>query len=169
MTLVLFELVLHVYQPLPFRVRGDRIVLPVHQVFTFRPERTAKLDPVVHHSKNALGFRGPDPPRDKDRRLSILTIGGSTTECLMLSDGKTWTDALARAVHAVAPDAWINNAGLDGQSTYGHAVLLRDFVGPLHPQIALFLVGTNDIGLKGLNGFDTGLTPPRSVLRRARG
>ena len=33
--LVLGELLLHIYNPLPFRVRGNRIVLPVHQRYKF--------------------------------------------------------------------------------------------------------------------------------------
>ena len=87
---------LRLYQPIPFRVRGDRIVLPVRQVYTFDNRGASKLDPITRHTKNALGFRGPDPPRDFASRLTVLTVGGSTTECLFLSDGRTWTD-VARA------------------------------------------------------------------------
>ncbi|HXD74199.1 MAG TPA: hypothetical protein VN628_10700, partial [Vicinamibacterales bacterium] len=94
--LIVFEALLHVYNPLPFRVRGNRIILPVHQHYVFTIDGTTKLDHVVHHTKNSLGFRGPEPPKDFSSRLTVLTIGGSTTECLFLSDGKTWTDEMAR-------------------------------------------------------------------------
>ena len=94
LTVVLFEAVLQIYQPLPFRVRDDRILLPVHVAYTFH-NRGPNLDPVVHHTKSSLGFRGPEPPRDFLVRTTIVTIGGSTTECLFLADGKTWTDRLA--------------------------------------------------------------------------
>jgi lysophospholipase L1-like esterase len=164
---VLLEVLLRVYNPMPFRVRGDRIVLPVHQSYTFDNRPAQKLDAVTHHTKNSLGFRGPEPPRDFARRLTILTIGGSTTECLFLSDGKTWTDAMSRALAARRPDVWVNNAGLDGQSTHGHLVLLRDFVVDLRPKVALFLVGTNDVGLDGSNTFDSALTPAVSLAHRA--
>ena len=90
------EAALHIYNPLPFRVHGNRIVLPVHQRYTFHNEGASKLDPVTYHTKNSLGFRGPDPPKDLSTRLSVLTIGGSTTECLFLSDGKTWTGRRGR-------------------------------------------------------------------------
>ncbi len=163
--LLALEVCLRVYNPLPFRVRGDRIVLPVRQVYTFDNHDAPKLDPVTHHTKNSLGLRGPEPPRDFSRRLTILTIGGSTTECLFLSDGKTWTDVLARRIASAFPDAWVNNAGLDGQSTYGHLVLLQNFVVGLKPSIALFLVGTNDVGLDRSTTFDTALTPARGGLR----
>src|SRR4051812_30382833 len=155
------------YNPLPFRVRGDRIVLPVHQRYTFHNAGASKLDPVTHHTKNSLGFRGPEPPSDFSRRLTVVTIGGSTTECLFLSDGKTWTDAMARRLASSFPGIWLNNAGLDGQSTYGHLILLRDFVVGLRPRVAVFLIGVNDIGLDGRNPYDAALTPPASPLRSA--
>ena len=157
--LIALEACLRVYNPLPFRVRGDRIVLPVRHVYTFDNSRAPKLDPITRHTKNSLGFRGPEPPRDLARRRSILTIGGSTTECLFLSDGSTWTDVLARAVASVDPGAWVNNAGFDGQSTYGHLVLLDSFVAGLKPTMAVFLVGANDVGLEGATTYDRALTP----------
>jgi lysophospholipase L1-like esterase len=159
------ELLLHIYNPLPFRVRGNRIILPVHQHYTFHNHAATKLDAVTHHTKNSLGFRGPDPPKDFSRRLTIVTIGGSTTECLFLSDGKTWTDEMARRLVQSFPDVWVNNAGLDGQSTYGHLILLRDFIDGLHPRVAVFLIGANDIGLDASNPYDEALTPPRSAAR----
>jgi lysophospholipase L1-like esterase len=163
---VTLELCLRIYNPLPYRVRGDRIVLPVGQVYAFDNHRAPKLDPVTHHTKNSLGFRGPDPPRDFDRRLRILTVGGSTTECLFLSDGKTWTDGVARRVLAIDPTAWINNAGLDGQSTNGHLVLLRNFIVALKPTLVVFLVGANDVGLDRSNGYDSALVAPATLARR---
>ncbi len=164
---VLLEIALHIYNPLPFRVHGNRIVLPVHQRYTFHNGSVSKLDPITHHTKNSLGFRGPDPPSDFARRLTMLTIGGSTTECLFLSDGKTWTDVMALRVQQSIPDVWVNNAGLDGQSTYGHLILLRDFVESLRPRVVVFLIGANDIGLAVPNPYDAALTPPSSPFRSA--
>src|SRR5438309_10272949 len=79
LVLVLFELRLHIYNPLPFRVRGNRIFLPINQRYTFRNDDPGRLDPVTHHTKNSLGFRGPDPPKRSRRRLTISTSGGSPT------------------------------------------------------------------------------------------
>jgi lysophospholipase L1-like esterase len=157
--LVLLEVGLRIYNPLPFRVRGERIVLPVHRKYSFSHERTTKLDPITSHTKNALGFRGPDPPRDFSRRFTLVTIGGSTTECLFLSDGRTWTDVLARRLAGPWPDVWVNNAGLDGQSSYGHLILLRDLIISLRPKVAVFLIGVNDIDRNDLTTFDHSLAP----------
>ena len=150
----LLEIVLRIYNPMPFRMRGTHLVLPVHQRYEFRHEGSRHLDKVTYHSKNALGFRGPDPPRDLAGRLSIITIGGSTTECLFLSDGDTWTDELARRLARLRPDIWVNNAGFDGQSTFGHLLLLRDVIVPLKPKIAVFLVGINDVAIEAQNEYD---------------
>jgi lysophospholipase L1-like esterase len=144
-SLLALEVGLRIHNPFPFRIRGDHIVLPAHQSYTISHAGAIKLDPVTHVTKNSLGFRGPEPPRDWDRWLTILTIGGSTTECLFLSDGKTWTDQLARRMAIVRPDAWINNAGFEGHSTFGHLVLLREFVVSMRPKVILVLSGYNDM------------------------
>jgi lysophospholipase L1-like esterase len=156
---VAMEIALRIYNPFPFRVRGDRIVLPVHQSYTFTHAGARKLEPVNHVTKNSLGFRGPEPPRDWSRWFTILAIGGSTTECLFLSDGKTWTDQLARRIAGVRSDVWVNNAGLEGHSTFGHLVLLRDFVVAMRPRLALFLIGVNDVAVASSRTFDQALNP----------
>lgn len=52
-------------------------------------------------------------------------------------------------------DLWINNAGLDGQSTFGHIFLMKDYIKKLKPKVVLFLVGSNDRGNeKTLNKYD---------------
>ena len=163
--IALLEVVLRFYHPVVFRVRGDEIVLPVNQTYRIEKPGSTKLDPVIIHTKNSLGFRGPEPPRDFADRLTIVTVGGSTTECLNLTDGKTWTDELARRLDASMPGIWVNNAGIDGQSTFGHRILLDSVVTRLRPTVAVFLVGANDVGLEQSNTFDLGTIPTRGRLR----
>jgi len=92
----------------------------------------------VIHSTNSLGFRGPEPPADGiDHHLSIIAVGGSTTECYYLPDGSTWPERLQTMLAPSFPDVWINNGGLDGHSTYGHLILMRDYVGKLKPRVVL--------------------------------
>lgn len=150
------ETVLSFYKPFELVVRGDRIVLPANREYVFRrgdrggrlrasPWIAAKLDPVIVHRKNRLGFRGEEPPASFADYLTIITVGGSTTECFYLSDGSTWSDRLAGALHATFSRVWVNNAGLDGHSTFGHTVLLEDHIAALRPKVTLFLVGINDL------------------------
>jgi len=84
----------------------------------------------------------------------IIFVGGSTTECFHISDGKDWPSAAGAMLKKQFPRIWHNNAGLDGHSTFGHLVLLHDLLLPLHPQMIVFLVGWNDIGITAGNYYD---------------
>src|ERR1700722_3077422 len=84
-TLIMMELVLRIYNPFHFRLKGDRILLPVNQQETIINRINPKLDPVIINTRNSLGFRGPEAPKDWSHELTVVTIGGSTTECHFLS------------------------------------------------------------------------------------
>ncbi len=155
--LITAELVLRYHNPFGFRMRGNTIVLPVNQVYTIEDpnlEAYDKLDKRVIHTKNSLGFRGPEPPADFAQLLTVLTIGGSTTECFYLSDHQTWPALLEARLKPSFPKLWLNNAGLDGHSSFGHLVLVNDYVAQLRPKVALFLVGLNDLFADGPNQYD---------------
>jgi len=148
--LLLLEIGLHIFNPFGFRLKGDQITLPHSMVRVIENKINPALDPVIQHTKNSLGFRGPEPPLSSPSVLSILTIGGSTTECFYISDGKTWSDVLDRILSRSLPGLWLNNAGLDGMSTVGHIRLMEQIVPRIRPRIALFLVGVNDIRINDI-------------------
>ena len=153
--LALVEAALRVWtNPFGYRVKGDQIVLPVHAQYIVRTDDNPKVDPLIVHTKNSLGFRGPEPPVPWEDHLTILTIGGSTTEQLYISDGLTWTERLAEGLAKNFPALWINNAGFVGHSTYGHQVLLDDVVSRLQPDLVIYLVGANELGLTDFGPFD---------------
>jgi hypothetical protein len=154
LSLLIAEVVLRIHNPFPGRVRGDQIVLGKNVRFTFAGPGNHKLDAEIAYSTNSLGLRGPEPPPDFDAYTSIITVGGSTTECRYLSDDKTWPAQLARSLRRSSPKVWVNNAGLDGHSTFGHAVLLQDYVLKLKPKFVLLLVGWNDVGLGAPREYD---------------
>ncbi len=146
--LAVLEVLLRVYNPLEMRFRPDRIVLPVNKRYIFdnTEKFPTKLAKTTIHTKNSLGFRGAPPPRDFRDELTIITIGGSTTECFYLSDGLTWPDLLGQQLSREFKRVWINNAGLDGATTYRHLILMEDYVVKLRPKVVLFLIGINDVG-----------------------
>jgi len=155
--LVIFEGLLRYFEPVPMRLKGNKIQLTTNQTLIFEPENSeaySKFDPIIRHSKNSLGFRGEEPPLAFAQHLSIMTVGGSTTECYYLSDGKTWPDVLKNNLGKNFNQVWVNNAGLDGHSTFGHIHLLKDYIADIRPKIILYLVGINDVGLKKSNPFD---------------
>ncbi len=149
------EAVLRVFDPLPSRVRGNTLRLNTNIKTTFHNTGIPRMDPEIRVSRNSIGFRGPEMPTDYEKRLSLFTVGGSTTECYYISDGKTWPDLLSKKLAGTMPDLWLNNAGLDGHSTFGHAHLMEQILIPLKPKAVLFLVGINDVGAEAINHRDS--------------
>jgi lysophospholipase L1-like esterase len=155
LVLGLCELILRVYNPLGFRIKGNKIILPINkkEIIHHAPG-LGKLDPVVVQQRNSLGFRGPEPPADFARDLTIVTVGGSTTECFDLAEDKTWPHDLSVNLQRRFQPLWLNNAGLSGNSTFGHAILMQDYLVKLQPKVVIFLVGINDLGIRGERDFD---------------
>lgn len=163
-SVVVLEIFLRLWNPFGSRIQGDKILLPTGMVYDVpQPPGAQGLDAQIHHTKNALGFRGPEKPVDWEAATTVIAIGGSTTECFYLSDGKDWPAQLHSRLQPTLPNLWINNAGLDGHSTFGHQVLLDDYVVKLKPDIVLFMMGVNDIGLETMRSYDS------EMLRKDKG
>ncbi len=138
------EVVLRIYAPVELRLRGQKINLKVNRASVYENTTNSKLPRHILHVKNEIGFRGENPPPDFSDRLTLVAVGGSTTESYYISEGKTWVDQLGFRLKGTFDKVWINNAGLDGHSTFGHLILLKDYIVPLRPKVVLFLVGVND-------------------------
>ena len=149
----LVEGVLRIYNPLGFRIRGNKILLPINkdEVIYYHSPKLAKM---VKIRRNSLGFKGEEPPPDFAGRLTILTVGGSTTEGVGLNDDKTWPLVLESKLKRNFGKLWLNNAGLSGHSTFGHLILMHDYVSKIKPKVVIFLLGLNDLGIESLNPFD---------------
>jgi lysophospholipase L1-like esterase len=139
------EIILRIYNPFHFRIKGDQLLLPVNERLVIKNTINPRLDPVIVNTRNSMGFRGPGKPGSFEHVLSIITVGGSTTECHFLSDTNTWPWLLGEDLTASFRDVWVNNAGLDGHSTFGHEILLDDYLVKLKPKVILFLTGINDM------------------------
>ncbi len=118
------------------------------------------------YQRDAMGFRGPgvDPAR-----ISILTIGGSTTNQLYLPEEATWQAVLERSLRQTGHDVVVANAGIDGQSTAGMVadlgLWLLDIPG-LKPRLVLAYVGINDVYKSGpATVNEGGGEDPRQILR----
>ncbi len=99
----------------------------------------------AHNTTNRWGLRGDEPPVDWDSHCTIITIGGSTTQCFYLDDKKTWPYLLQEKLRKVYPGVWVGNAGISGHSTRAHVVFVRDVLPQIKPKIAIFLTGINDL------------------------
>lgn len=167
LTFAIAEVILRIYNPFDFRIRGDTIVLPANRKYEIRNASGGQLDPIILHTKNSLGFRGPEPPPDFGAALTIIAVGGSTTESFYVSDHQTWPYRLGERLAQTFDGVWVNNAGISGLSTYGQLILLKDYIVRLRPKVALFLVGVNDLGRAEAGGADVGLTPQGMGLVRS--
>jgi hypothetical protein len=140
--------------------------------FDLRPYRKLRLQPnlpgisgPVVHSANRWGMRGEDPPAAWDSAFTIITVGGSTTQCFYLDDTRTWPHVMQERLRGTCPRAWVGNAGLDGHSTRGHKLLMDAVISKVRPNMVIFLVGVNDLALSVAFG-DAGSPWDGSLARR---
>ena len=100
--------------------------------------------PVIQYSRDQYGLRGT---HGNPGRIDLLTVGGSTTDQRYISDGATWQNVLQKQFSDSGIPITVANAGVDGQSTFGH---IKNFdwwfphVPNLRPKFVLFYVGLND-------------------------
>ncbi len=99
---------------------------------------------------NSDGFRGDEIPEKAN--CKIITIGGSTTECVYLDQDEAWPYLLQNYLNkSLSNSVWVGNTGKSGMSTYEHIAhaseLLRQY-----PDIDLVVM------LVGINDFQRALT-----------
>jgi hypothetical protein len=143
--LIICEIFLHFYNPFPFAVSQGKLVLPASQKTEYKNTWIKKLDSIIYYSRNSLGFRGPEPADSINKIASVICIGGSTTECRFISDSLTWPSLLYKTGKDSIPGFWLNNAGMDGHSTFGHLFMLKEYIAKLRPKYITLLIGANDV------------------------
>jgi lysophospholipase L1-like esterase len=121
--------------------------LPLTRVVTtMDPKLTPGISGTKVFSTNALGLRGPMPPRFGSA-YRIVAIGGSTTICTNLDDSEDWPHLIMEDMNAAQKSrrVWVGNAGISGTNTVNHLVLMQWLPGVLHVDMMVFLVGVNDL------------------------
>lgn len=120
----------------------------------------------IRYKRDRFGLRGN---YGAPSQIDILTVGGSTTDQRFISDGATWQDILQREFAAHGKTVHVANAGVDGQSTYGH-IKNFDWWFPYIPNLKarhyLFYLGINDFHKKEGNEYDDLYDRPRSTYGR---
>lgn len=152
-TVIALEVILRIYNPFHFRIKGDKIVLNTNKQYIIYNNSIPVIEDTIVHTINSLGFRGPERPADNKSSLSVIAVGGSTTICNYLSDSLTWPHKLYNQLNTRF-NIWLNNAGLAGHPTFGHLVLMKDYISKLKPQVVIFLIGCNDLEREDLNSSD---------------
>lgn len=151
LVVVLFlEILFRLYDPFDFRQEGNKVVLPRNRKMIFHNEKIPGIGSITTHTKNSLGFRGPELPGPSDNFTSIIAVGGSTTECFYLDDSLVWTNLLNKNLKRINQNTWINNAGFQGHSTFGNFILINDYIKQLKPDYILLMEGINEIDRKDI-------------------
>ncbi|MGH1385351.1 SGNH/GDSL hydrolase family protein [Kordia sp.] len=102
--------------------------------------------PTVTYTRDKYGLRGVST-YNQPEKINILTVGGSTTDQRYLDDSQTWQEILEKTYRDNGKEIYVSNAGVDGQSTYGHLKSTEIWfpkIEKLQPEIILFYVGIND-------------------------
>ena len=118
------------------RIR-DRVILAENPLSTGKP--------TVRYSRDKYGLRGLDGDVSE---IDILTVGGSTTDQRMVDDDETFQEVLEDLFAEDGIDVEVVNAGIDGQSTYGHIQNFSswfDNINGIQAQYILYYVGINDL------------------------
>ena len=153
-TILACELILRIYNPFPFRLKGSDVLLVRNQRYIINNAYLPGLDSMVVLTKNNLGFRGPEMPNNFNDCFSVITVGGSTTECWCLAEKDSWPFLLGNELEHDFNPVWLNNAGVNGHSSWAHHLLIGKYIKQLHPKVLFMLVGWNDVGRKDLAWAD---------------
>lgn len=108
----------------------------------------------ITYTRDEWGLRGRYPALDD---IDIVTLGGSATDQRYITDGSTWQDVIVREFAREGRTVSVVNAGVDGQSTYGHIKDLDAWfptIPGFKPRYVLFYIGSNDIFKGNDSEFD---------------
>ena len=112
----------------------------------------------ISYKKDNYGFRGLRKNVDE---IDILTIGGSTTDERYLEEEDTWSEQLEQIINDKNPnlDLEVVNAGIDGQSTYGHIWNFKNWfpkIKDFKTKYIFFYIGLNEYFSDEKHMYDQG-------------
>jgi len=118
----------------------------------------------ITYIRDKYGLRGLHDPISK---VELVTVGGSTTDQMYITEGETWQDVIHLRTGVV-----IANAGVQGMTSRGHIAAVEDWlhrIPNLRPKYFLHYVGINDAALPSLEPHDSWSRQlrPRSAIWHA--
>lgn len=116
---------------------------------TFRPAPGVMpgVGPMAHIQINSNGIIGDEWSTNRADEYRILTIGGSTTECLYLDRTKQWPSLLQEGLGKTVDGrrVWVGNLGKSGRNSRDHLALMRLAIDQYDVDAIVILVGGNDM------------------------
>lgn len=92
---------------------------------------------------NSEGFRSREFSNEDDYK--VLSLGGSTTECLYLDDKEAWPYLLEKSLSSENFKVWVGNAGKSGHGSIHHEAQMK-YLLEQYPDInsVVIMLGVND-------------------------
>jgi lysophospholipase L1-like esterase len=95
---------------------------------------------------NALGLRGDELDLEQHDAFRIVTLGGSVTECMVLSDADAWPRRLqGELAQRTGKPVWVGNAGRSGQTTLDYIAHAQVLLPAFAPDMVVIMPGGNDL------------------------
>jgi lysophospholipase L1-like esterase len=142
-----------------------RIVSPPNdRYYVWMPNQSAELrpmpnvmpgvGPLARFHVNSQGIIGQEWGAERDREYRILTVGGSTTECLYLDQEKSWPALVQTGLKETADGrkVWVGNLGKAGHNSRDHLALMRLAIHQYDVDAVVILLGGNDMVHRLLQG-----------------
>lgn len=165
--LVISEGLLRLFQPTDNRF----YVWTPNYSATFTPssEIMPGVGPLAQFQTNSQGIIGQDWSQNRNAEYRILTVGGSTTECLYLDKNKTWAALLQTNLNTTTDGkkVWVGNLGKAGFNTRDHLGLMQLAIDQYDIDALVLLVGGNDMVHRLMQGdtYDPYLTQDTTRYR----
>ncbi|MEM7543176.1 MAG: SGNH/GDSL hydrolase family protein [Pseudomonadota bacterium] len=158
-TLAVFEALLWMFHPLPDPLEDEKIKAPPIRYIphSLAPNMSLTLTPeeglpgVTEQSlftTNEFGFRGPPLAVPKpEREFRVFLIGGSTMECMAVTDELSPGPLLQARFSDDLPDRTVRvyNGGRSGDISADHVALLAHRIAQLEPDLVIAFAGINDL------------------------
>jgi lysophospholipase L1-like esterase len=135
-----------------------RLAMPVgyfiwkpHTSRTFKPapEVMPGVSGVSQFRTNSQGLRADEPVEADAYR--VLTLGGSTTECLYLDQSEAWPQLLQDKLGAAGYrlPVWVGNGGMSGRNSRHHVLAMRHLpLKQMRIDSVVVLAGINDLSIR---------------------
>ena len=95
----------------------------------------------TNYTRDAFGLRGSFSSPDQ---IAILTVGSSTTDNRMVTDGETWQDILQMSLFSEGETLFVANAGVNNYTVVGSIKSFEQWfplIPDLKPRYIIFLSG----------------------------
>jgi lysophospholipase L1-like esterase len=126
-------------------------VWPPNLEYVFHPNSSIfnGINGESHFTINSFGYRGNEI-KNHDDEYRILIVGGSTSECLYLSNNETWPYLLMKKLGKTIDNKKVvtMNIGKSGHGLRNNILALKYLPDYYEPDLIILLTGANDLLFK---------------------